>query len=784
VSVVGDAPLRAWPSRTAPAAEVVRSGGFVTLEGPGQPPWLKVRTTAGRTGWIAGEIVNSVLEADEGLAERPTRLDGFVRLFTAVELRTGPTAGRPVAHRLAEGATVRVLDQWGTWVLLGDQEGRSGWAELTSFVAGEVAQPPPAPAPAERSAEADEPAGARDAAAPERGGEEEDARQARLEAKAAKQREREAARRERLEEKEAKRLEREEARRAALANEEARRLAEEEEARAAAPAEEPARQVAAAEQEAAVGSADEVEAAPDDESVDLDRAARRAAREEEKRRLAAEREAEKEREAAEKAAEKQRIAEERAAEKAARAAEKAAEKAARRARKGEREGAVEEEAAPRREAEPAAVAAGPVAPADIPPSLGVTLDKKAPAEKKPDPSASPLLAEGELPPPSAGEPVVEPLPAAPEPARPELLEGFRPYDEQRQLDRSVEGVHSDAEEALDLSFAPRPTARGRAFYVNEAGEVVDTTIVSEIVLRVGTEILTRDEFERRLGETRERERARGGPEPSMDDLRKQVLRDLVNDLVLVHHGRAIGVRFDAVYESAKEEFKKSGGITDDLELLRLLDEMGMTFKDFRREMVRRTVPGVVIRSQVMSEVTVPDDEIENYYRRHQDEWSEEDCVLLRELVLQPEARETTRDFNLRLEEILTRADAGEDFCDLARRHSRSPSASDCGRLESCFAFDQLDEKVARIVFRMRPGDIEPVRTEWGYHLLLLDEHRPSRVRTLEEVRSQILRSLQREKLSVQIPRFLEDLRKSVRIEVAPSYRRYWEELYGSDGLGQ
>jgi parvulin-like peptidyl-prolyl isomerase len=186
----------------------------------------------------------------------------------------------------------------------------------------------------------------------------------------------------------------------------------------------------------------------------------------------------------------------------------------------------------------------------------------------------------------------------------------------------------------------------------------------------------------------------------------------------------------------------------------------------------------------MSEVTVPDDEIENYYRRHQDEWSEEDCVLLRELVLQPEARETTRDFNLRLEEILTRADAGEDFCDLARRHSRSPSASDCGRLESCFAFDQLDEKVARIVFRMRPGDIEPVRTEWGYHLLLLDEHRPSRVRTLEEVRSQILRSLQREKLSVQIPRFLEDLRKSVRIEVAPSYRRYWEELYGSDGLGQ
>jgi parvulin-like peptidyl-prolyl isomerase len=201
-------------------------------------------------------------------------------------------------------------------------------------------------------------------------------------------------------------------------------------------------------------------------------------------------------------------------------------------------------------------------------------------------------------------------------------------------------------------------------------------------------------------------------------------------------------------------------------------------------MIRRTVPQIVVRTQVMSGVTVGEDEIDNYYRRHQDEWVQEDCVRLRELVLQPEARETTRDFNLRLEEILKRVEAGEDFCDLARRHSRSPSATDCGQLDDCFAFEQLDEKVAQVVFKMRPGDIEPVRTDWGYHLLRLDEHRPRRVQGLEEVRSVILRKLQLERLGNEVPRFLEDLRRTVRIEVSPAFQRYWSEAGARGGLGQ
>jgi parvulin-like peptidyl-prolyl isomerase len=273
---------------------------------------------------------------------------------------------------------------------------------------------------------------------------------------------------------------------------------------------------------------------------------------------------------------------------------------------------------------------------------------------------------------------------------------------------------------------------------------VATSVISQIVARVNDEILTDDEFERRLTETLAEARRTSpvGLTPSDEAaVRRRLLQRMIEQLLLIDQARVLGLAFDKVYETQKERFMKQTGIKDDLELLQLLDATDRTWADFRRELLREAVPPAVLKYEVFDHVTVAEDEIERHYRLHQEDWAEDGCVRLREIVLQPRPEERTREFNERLDVLLKRLEANEDFCALAREYSKAPSADDCGLLPDCFERSQLDEKAAMVAFKMAPGDIEPVQTDWGYHVLRLEEQRQRRVRPLAEVRDEIVDAL-------------------------------------------
>lgn len=215
---------------------------------------------------------------------------------------------------------------------------------------------------------------------------------------------------------------------------------------------------------------------------------------------------------------------------------------------------------------------------------------------------------------------------------------------------------------------------------------------------------------------------------------------------------------------------KQAGIRDDQELLQLLDATGRSWSDFRRELLREAVPTAVLYSEVFKHVTVEEDDIERHYRLHQEDYAEEACVRLREIVLQPRPEERTREFNQRLDKVLQRLEGGEDFCAVTRDQSEAPSADDCGLLPQCFTRSQLDDKVALVAFRLAVGDVEPIQTDWGYHVLRLEESKPRRLRPLVEVRDQIVDALRGERAMEEVRRYIDRLREAARVEVAPEYQ--------------
>ncbi len=99
---------------------------------------------------------------------------------------------------------------------------------------------------------------------------------------------------------------------------------------------------------------------------------------------------------------------------------------------------------------------------------------------------------------------------------------------------------------------------------------------------------------------------------------------------------------------------------------------------------------------------------------------------------------------LKAEGILTLAQAAEDFSTLAREYSEGPSGPDGGDL-GLFSRGQMVKPFEDAVFSLQPGEIsEVVQTDFGYHIILLEEIQEAKVRSLEEVREEIVLALKME----------------------------------------
>ena len=94
--------------------------------------------------------------------------------------------------------------------------------------------------------------------------------------------------------------------------------------------------------------------------------------------------------------------------------------------------------------------------------------------------------------------------------------------------------------------------------------------------------------------------------------------------------------------------------------------------------------------------------------------------------------------------VLAMAKAGQDFAGLARKYSEGPTADNGGDL-GFFSRGQMVKPFDDVVFSMKSGEISgPVRTQFGFHIIKLEQIRPASVRGFDEVRDQLKREVEQE----------------------------------------
>ena len=80
---------------------------------------------------------------------------------------------------------------------------------------------------------------------------------------------------------------------------------------------------------------------------------------------------------------------------------------------------------------------------------------------------------------------------------------------------------------------------------------------------------------------------------------------------------------------------------------------------------------------------------------------------------------------------------GADFAELAKKKSKDPGASDGGDL-GFFTKDQMVPEFSAAAFALEPGKIsDPVKTQFGWHIIKVEEKRNRKAPDFEQVKAQI-----------------------------------------------
>lgn len=108
-----------------------------------------------------------------------------------------------------------------------------------------------------------------------------------------------------------------------------------------------------------------------------------------------------------------------------------------------------------------------------------------------------------------------------------------------------------------------------------------------------------------------------------------------------------------------------------------------------------------------------------------------------------------------------RVKGGEDFAKVAGELSKDPGSKSDGGDLGFFTKDRMVEPFAEAAFKLEPGQVsEPVKTQFGWHVIKVEEKRTKPVPSFEEMKDQVNAYLERKAQQDLIL----GLRKSAKIE--------------------
>lgn len=303
--------------------------------------------------------------------------------------------------------------------------------------------------------------------------------------------------------------------------------------------------------------------------------------------------------------------------------------------------------------------------------------------------------------------------------------------------------------------------------------------IEEIIARVNNEIITRSDYERARASAEEdaKQECAGKCTPEqlqtdIEDRQKNVLRDLIDQSLLVQRGKDMGISVEPEVIKRLDQIRIQNNLASMEDLEKAVSSQGVNWEDFKNNIRNGVLTQRVIGSEVGSHITIAKDEIKKYYDEHQKEFVRPEQVALREIEVATEGKKESElpDLKKKAETALQRVKDGEDFAEIAKRLSDGSTAKQGGFL-GVYKRGELSKQLEDVVFKMKKNELTDVMdTKQGYLVLQVMEHYDEGMQPLTKVENEITDKLYSTRMEPALRNYLKTLREQSYVVIKPGYQ--------------
>jgi len=280
--------------------------------------------------------------------------------------------------------------------------------------------------------------------------------------------------------------------------------------------------------------------------------------------------------------------------------------------------------------------------------------------------------------------------------------------------------------------------------------------------------ISKDTYDREL-DFFVRRAAPGGqqiPDVQMAQMKSEVLESLIDRELLFQESKKKGiqVKSDAVSDQLqkiqqrypnKEEFQK------------LLSNMGLTESDVQAQIERGMAIQKLIDKEVTEKIKVSDEETKAFYDKNPQLFQQPEQIKASHILIKVQAdapADQKAEARKKIEDVQQKVKKGEDFATLAKTYSEGPSGPKGGDL-GYFRRGQMVKPFEEAAFSLKPDETsEIVETQFGYHLIKVNDKKPAKKMTYAEVKDRLNEHLKKQKTDSEASAYIETLRKDAKIE--------------------
>jgi peptidyl-prolyl cis-trans isomerase SurA len=294
------------------------------------------------------------------------------------------------------------------------------------------------------------------------------------------------------------------------------------------------------------------------------------------------------------------------------------------------------------------------------------------------------------------------------------------------------------------------------------------SVVEDAVARVNDQIITRTEYQAAEEQLLEQARQENLSQADLDDRVNNLLRDLIDEQLLLSKGKELGITGDAETIRELDDIRKKNNLPSMEALEKAAAQQGVSFEDFKQHIRDQIIRQQVVRDQVGSHLNMTHADELAFYNAHAQEFTVPEQVHLSEILIATPENATQAQLDAaqaHADAVAAKLKAGGNFVALARTDSGGPNAATGGDLGD-WKRGSLGDVLEKATFPLPVGgNTDPIRTRQGYVILHVDAHQQAGVPPISDVEPKVQEALYFQQLQPALRAYLTKARADAYMEV-------------------